>query len=49
MSLGYNKAARIMDQLERAGVVAPAEGAKPRNILIHSLEELKAREAETKQ
>lgn len=48
MSLGYNKAARIMDQLERAGVVAPQEGAKPRTILVHSLEELKAREAENK-
>jgi len=44
MSLGYNKAARIMDQLEKAGVVAPAEGVKPRSILISSLEELKARE-----
>jgi S-DNA-T family DNA segregation ATPase FtsK/SpoIIIE len=46
MSLGYNKAARIMDQLETAGVVGPQEGAKPRSILIHSLEELKAKEAE---
>jgi len=45
MSLGYNKAARIMDQLEKAGVVAAAEGVKPRSILITSLEELKAREA----
>ena len=46
MSLGYNKAARIMDQLETAGVVGQQEGAKPRTILIHSLEELKAKEAE---
>lgn len=46
MSLGYNKAARIMDQLETAGVVGPQEGAKPRSILIHSLEELKAKEVE---
>jgi S-DNA-T family DNA segregation ATPase FtsK/SpoIIIE len=46
MSLGYNKAARIMDQLETAGVVGPAEGAKPRSILIRSLEELKAKELE---
>lgn len=45
MSLGYNKAARIMDQLERAGVIGPAEGVKPRSILIANLEELKAREA----
>ncbi len=45
MSLGYNKAARIMDQLEHAGVVGPQEGAKPRTVLITSLEQLKAREA----
>jgi len=45
MSLGYNKAARIMDQLERAGVIGPPEGSKPRSILIANLEELKAREA----
>lgn len=45
MSLGYNRAAKIMDQLERSGVIGPPEGAKPRPILIHSLEELKAREA----
>ena len=45
MSLGYNKAARIMDQLERAGVIGPPEGSKPRSILITNLEELKAREA----
>lgn len=45
MSLGYNKAARIMDQLEHAGVVGPQEGSKPRTVLITSLEQLKAREA----
>lgn len=46
MSLGYNKAARIMDQMEKAGVIGPAEGVKPRSILVSSLEELKAREAQ---
>lgn len=45
MSLGYNRAAKIMDQLERAGVIGPAEGVKPRSILVANLEELKAREA----
>jgi S-DNA-T family DNA segregation ATPase FtsK/SpoIIIE len=45
MSLGYNRAAKIMDQLERAGVIGPAEGVKPRSILIANLEELKARES----
>jgi S-DNA-T family DNA segregation ATPase FtsK/SpoIIIE len=45
MSLGYNRAAKIMDQLEQAGVIGPAEGAKPRPILVANLEELKSREA----
>jgi S-DNA-T family DNA segregation ATPase FtsK/SpoIIIE len=45
MSLGYNRAAKIMDQLEKAGVIGPAEGVKPRSILIPTLEELKSREA----
>jgi S-DNA-T family DNA segregation ATPase FtsK/SpoIIIE len=44
MSLGYNRAAKIMDQLERAGVIGPAEGAKPRSILITSLDDLKTAE-----
>ena len=33
-SIGYNRAGRLMDQLERAGVVGPAQGAKPRDVLI---------------
>ncbi len=33
MSLGYNRAAIIMDQLEREGVIGPAEGVKPREVL----------------
>jgi DNA segregation ATPase FtsK/SpoIIIE, S-DNA-T family len=42
-SIGYNRAGRIMDQLERAGVVGPSEGSKARQVLIHdeySLEQL---------
>jgi S-DNA-T family DNA segregation ATPase FtsK/SpoIIIE len=44
-SIGYNRAGRIMDQLEKAGVVGPFEGSKPRQILIQdplSLENLLA-------
>lgn len=33
MSLGYNRAAIILDQLEKEGVIGPAEGAKPRVVL----------------
>jgi S-DNA-T family DNA segregation ATPase FtsK/SpoIIIE len=32
MKVGYSRAARLMDELERAGVVGPADGAKPRQI-----------------
>ncbi len=32
--IGFNRAARIMDQLEEAGVVGPEEGTKPRRVLI---------------
>ncbi|MDR1581847.1 MAG: DNA translocase FtsK [Prevotellaceae bacterium] len=34
LSLGYNRAGRIMDQLQAAGIVGPAEGSKPRQVLI---------------
>ena len=36
--IGFNRAARIMDQLEEAGVVGPEEGTKPRKVLM-TLEE----------
>ena len=32
-SIGYNRAGRLMDQLERAGIVGPIQGAKPREVL----------------
>jgi S-DNA-T family DNA segregation ATPase FtsK/SpoIIIE len=34
LSVGYARAARIIDQLERSGVVGPGEGSKPRDILV---------------
>lgn len=33
-SIGYNRAGRIMDQLEAAGVVGPATGGKPRSVIM---------------
>jgi len=39
LSIGYARAARILDQLEAAGVVTPAEGSKPREVLITNPEE----------
>lgn len=42
LSIGYTRAARIIDQLEGAGVIGPGEGAKPRDILIKNAEEFLA-------
>ena len=33
-SIGYNRAARIMDQFEEQGLVGPAKGSKPRDVLV---------------
>jgi DNA segregation ATPase FtsK/SpoIIIE, S-DNA-T family len=40
MKLGYNRAGRLMDQLEAAGVVGPGAGSKPRDVLIKTEMEL---------
>jgi S-DNA-T family DNA segregation ATPase FtsK/SpoIIIE len=40
MKLGYNRAGRLMDQLEAAGVVGPGQGSKPRDVLIKTEQEL---------
>ena len=40
MKVGYSRAARLMDELENAGIVGPAEGAKPRQILVEDFEEV---------
>ena len=34
LSIGYGEAARIIDQLEEAGILSPADGSKPRDVLI---------------
>ena len=36
-SIGYNRAGKLMDQLEKAGVVGPVNGSKPREILINDM------------
>ncbi|MDM8529438.1 DNA translocase FtsK [Anaerolineales bacterium HSG24] len=35
LGIGYPRASRLMDQLEEEGVVSPAEGSKPRQVLWH--------------
>ncbi|KKS84458.1 MAG: cell division FtsK/SpoIIIE [Candidatus Gottesmanbacteria bacterium GW2011_GWA1_43_11] len=39
LSIGYARAARILDQLEAAGIVGPGEGSKPRDVLIKNADE----------
>lgn len=36
-SIGYNRAGKIMDQLEAAGIVGPAHGGKPRDVLVDAI------------
>ncbi len=42
MRLGYNKAAKIIERMEREGVVGPANGVKPRQVLIRPIGETSA-------
>ncbi len=39
LSTGFNRATRIMEELEAAGIITPAEGTKPRKVLAAHLEE----------
>ncbi len=39
MRLGYNKAAKIVERMEREGVVGPANGVKPRQVLVRPIDE----------
>ena len=38
--IGFNRAGKLMDQLEGAGIVGPAKGSKPREILVKTVDEL---------
>ncbi len=40
LSIGYSRAARILDQLEETGVVSHAEGSKPRDVLAKNADEI---------
>ena len=39
LSIGYARAARLLDQLEAAGVVGPADGSKPREVMVQNADE----------
>jgi len=40
MKVGYARAARLLDLMQEEGVIGPAKGAKPRDILVDSVESL---------
>jgi len=46
LSIGYARAARILDQLEASGVVGPPEGSKPREVLVRNPAEVTSIEEE---
>ena len=40
LRIGYARAARIIEEMEEQGIVGPADGSRPREVLISSLDEL---------
>ena len=40
LRIGYNRAARIIEQMEAEGIVGPSDGSKPREVLVRSLDHM---------
>jgi len=40
LKIGFNRAARLIDQMTEMGIVAPGSGSKPREVLVSSMEEV---------
>ena len=42
LRIGYSRAARIMEEMEEQGIIGPADGSRPREVLISSVDEISA-------
>lgn len=40
LRIGYGKAARMIESMEEQGIVGPADGSRPREVLVHSVDEV---------
>jgi len=47
LRVGYARAARLVENMEEQGIIGPADGARPREVLISSVEELELEGVDT--
>ncbi len=40
LRIGYNRAARIVETMEREGIVGPSDGSKPREVLVRGYDKM---------
>jgi S-DNA-T family DNA segregation ATPase FtsK/SpoIIIE len=40
LRIGYGRAARLIEQMEEQGIIGPADGSRPREVLVHSIDEV---------